>query len=117
MPVVKPTILENNLNGLSAVWENVTENDTFGALTISDGYADMSIAIDGTFNGATITIEGSLGGNHRDAMVDANGVIMQYSAVTNIIPVGPAVAAVHPTISGGSSTGISVYLYYAKRRG
>ena len=117
MAEIAPTIVASNINGLSVVWSSVTENDTFGVLNINDGFADMSISVEGTFNGASITIEGSLGGSHREPVVDSNGVIMQFSAASNIRPVGPAVTAIQPVRSGGSSTSVNVYLYYTKRRG
>lgn len=87
-----------------------------GAAVSLPRHSDRSIQIAGAFDGATVTIEGTLDGLDWGPLVDQSDNKLQFSSypagdTTIIEAISQAVVSVRPkTVGGGASTALRVTL-------
>lgn len=116
MSVIVPIITELPGAGqglaIKVVWSSVTTGDT-GAPVEVFGYNDRSIQVEGTFGGATCTIQGSL-----DAVLGGSGVLTAGNyeplrdpsstaltfTVAGLKSVLEMVRTIRPSVAGGAGT-------------
>ena len=87
-------------------WANVTESDTFVAFTFQEMPQDISIEVDGTFGGASVTM---LGANSTAAValtaMDGSTAAWTADAIFSILQ---RPGSLTPTAAGGSSQSLTV---------
>lgn len=95
------------------VYDNLTTADTSPAAFEWVEWADRSVQVIGTFNGGTVTIEGSNDGATWAALTDPQGNAMTFTA-TKIEQVSEVTRYVRPRITAG--TGMDIDVFFVLRR-
>lgn len=76
-----------------------------------ESFADRSVQVVGTFDGAQVVIEGSLNGVDFTSLSDPQGNVLSFSS-GKIEAVLEATKAIRPRVmGGGASTELSIYLF------
>jgi len=117
MADIAPTITNKSASKQSlpyvlVTWSALTNADT-GAATdeINPSASDKTLQMDGTFNGATFTLEGSLDGVNFFTLVDQNNDVVSLTG-GGIRLIGPNCLfyRIAQTVAGGGSTSVNAKL-------
>ena len=118
MAVIAPTTDRNTAAGVTIVtWTPLAGTDTGVPVTLS--YAsDLTFQVFGTFDGATVTFQGSNNGTNWHALTQRGGTTnMAYTGAANHAA-NEMPAFVRPNVSGGGAgTELTVILCVAARYG
>lgn len=104
---ITSSLLEGQ-RSLSVYWSPLTQADTDGAAWQAYDYPDKTVAITGTFDGATVTLQGSLDGSNWFSLTDPQGnAIAKTAAAMEAVSENPYF--IRPLVtSAGASTAITV---------
>jgi len=98
-------------------------NTESSVLTTGDGQVDITVQIYGTIGGATVTVQGTLGGTQFATLDDAFGQPMSYTALPpaqqtggGLKPVGPAVTGLKVVVTGGTGVNLTADIYMVQKR-
>lgn len=115
MALVHPSIAERPAQSFLARWVGMASGD-IGDPVDYVGHADRTVQVIGDFNGATVTLQGSLDGDNWATLNDAQGQPMTFTQA-GIEAVTEIVLFIRPVVTGGSASDISVYLLLRKTMG
>ncbi len=88
-------------------WSLVVAADTFAASVIGSRYTDRGVQVEGTFNGATVLVEGSYDGTNYHTLTGTAGpASFAVAGQTALIESPPYMRATHS--GGGGSESITV---------
>lgn len=111
MSTITPTITNpEDTNGRCRIisWTGIAEGDTCAAARLSQ-FADRTVQIEGTFGGATITIEGSLDTVNFHVLTDPQGNAISAGSA-KLEAISELTYDVKPVITDGSGSDITVTL-------
>ena len=94
-----------------AFWENITNADTATALYIGLVAVDFNMHVIGTFDSATVALEGSVDGTNFTAIVDGAGDAVALTAA-GTVKLGPSQVMPYMRMTfsgGGGSQDIDIY--------
>lgn len=92
-------------------WAEVAQGDDFAAATIEVTPYTMMMQVDGTPDGATIAIHGSIDGVTYYPLDDAEGTAIGLTAA-GLVSIGEAPYYIKPVLTGGgASTALTVQIY------
>ena len=84
------------------LWSGIPA-DTNGAAISVPGFADQTVVIDGTFGGATCTLEGGNDGTNTYALTDPQGTAIAKTAA-GLEQVTETPVYIQPVVTGGDGT-------------
>lgn len=110
---ITPTVsnISKDESAYLVTWEALTNVETSGTAVQGYGYADRSIQVVGTFNGATVTIQGSNDGTNWVSMTDVlgNAISMTTAGLKQIVEI---TRYIRPSVtSAGASTDVDVLMF------
>lgn len=109
MATITPTRQAIGAGTHLVTWANIASGDTCEALQFVAG-ADRSAQVTGTFDGASVSIEGSNDNINFSALSDPQGNALTFTS-TRIENVMEMVRSIRPAVSGGTgSTSLTVSL-------
>jgi len=112
MATITPTVAKAGNNGSDnvyiATWASIGDSDTCTAIQMC-GAADRSVQITGTFNSATVVIQGSNDGTNYVTLTDPQGNAISKTSA-GIEQVEELTRYIKPSSSGGSSSSTTVSL-------
>ena len=82
-------------------WAALAANDDGAPLKYGQ-LADRTVQVAGTFDGATVVLEGSLDGSHYHTLTDPQGNALSFTAA-GLEAVTEAVAFIRPRVTGGGA--------------
>lgn len=88
------------------IWANMTTNDV-GAPVELPTFADRTAQMEGTFNGATVDLKGSLDGTNYRSLTDPQGNAISKTAAA-LEAVTEIVRYIRPEVSGGTTPSVTV---------
>lgn len=91
-----------------AIWTPMATGDTGAPLT-NTSFSDRSVQVTGTFNAATVSIEGSNDGTNYTVLTDTAGVALTFTA-TGIKQVLQVTRYIRPSVAAGTATALTVTL-------
>ncbi len=95
-------------------WNNITESDTANPVAVSGlGPAVGSVQFIGTFGSATAVLQGSNDGSTWVNLEDQNGDAISLTAA-GAVDFSTAMLHLRPSMSGGSSQDIDVFMVLRK---
>lgn len=120
MATVTPTVTEVNPGtgqaAWKAVWALIGDSDTCVASPITLApYTDRSVQISGTFNSATVKLQGSNDGTNYLDLTDPQGNAISKTSA-GLEQVEEATIYVKPVSSGGTSSSTTVTVYFSGYR-
>lgn len=93
--------LKTGVPAVLIAWDNLGGSDVGSPLTIVD-YPDQTVVIDGTFDGGTCTLQGSMDGTNWYSLTDPQGnAIAKNAAAMEFVTEAPMY--VRPSVSGGGA--------------
>lgn len=97
-------------NGEGVIYKAVglATSDETSVLSFVSGEVELAVHIYGTVGGSTVRVQGSLLSSTFSIVDDAYGVLMSYTAIGVLKPVGPPVSALKVTIFGGAGASVDV---------
>ena len=116
MAAIEPVEQSWNGDGRLWLWEGLVEGDTCLPLNINERQVEVGVDVYGTFGGSTIAITGSLDQTQFSAINDSWGNAMSFTSVSGIIPIGPKINGVKPTIAAGSGADVDILIYILNQR-
>lgn len=108
MSTLPAVITDGEAQTVIATWSGMTGGDD-GAPVRYAGAADRTAQVVGTFNGATVTLQGSLDGSNWASLTDAQGNAIAMTSA-GLEAVTELVRYVRPVVTGGSGASITVML-------
>ena len=92
-------------------WAAMTTDDIGQAAVVGYSYTDRAVQIDGTFNGATLTISGTLmnADEAYQTLRDHGGTSLTFTVAGLKAVLEPALK-IRPVVTGGTNPSIDVYL-------
>lgn len=115
MTAVNATLVPTTtLSTTTVKWAGLTTGDAGAGVGYSD-YRDRTVQVLGTFGGATVTIEGSNDGGTTWATLhdqSANALTFTSAGMKYVIELP---ALIRPSVSGGTSPSIDVWLHLRGR--
>ena len=97
-------------------WLAVTENDTFAKIYLNDNVTDILIEVEGTFGGATITLNQWIETESAAfAAQDPGGTAVSIATNNASTPIRDSFPFMRPIRAGGSSTSLDVRVYMKTR--
>lgn len=118
MSTVTPTVTRIDDGGVRGVylatWASMGNADTGAAVALGGGY-DRSVQIEGTFGGATVTLQGSNDGSNWETLTDpqGNGIAKTAAALEAVTELTRYVRAI---TSGGAGTSVTVTMLIRGQR-
>lgn len=100
-------------NGVTTYfWENVTNADTCGALSLNGtGALAGRLQIKGTPDSATVDVQGSEDGSTYGSIKDAQGLTVALTSAGDAVELSSAASHIKPVPSGGGgSQDLDIYL-------
>jgi len=90
-------------------WPSVTNTNSDGAPVVSCEWADRCVSVDGTFGGATITIQGSNDGTNWYTLNNAQGTALTFTAagMKQIVEVP---YFTRPLLTGGAGSTLNIIM-------
>ncbi len=118
MPIDPTISFLSGYNAHMVSWLAITTGTgsaSTGAVAEIGGSADRSVQIEGTFDGATVVIQGSNDGSNWQSLTDPQGNAISKAA-SALEAISELTRYIRPSVSGSvnGTTSINVYLY-AKR--
>lgn len=113
MAEISPQTRKVNDDAVSVQWKNIAAGDTCVEYVGFSDYSDRSVQIEGSFGGATISIEGSNDGANYQVLNDPFGTLLTASS-PKLRQVLEYVWKMRPAISGGAGVDVTVTII-AKR--
>ena len=104
----------DNTGVITFLWETITSTNSDGQAVRVPSHTDKTVQVTGTFNGATLTLQGSNDGTTWADLTDQAGSDLDFTAA------GLAVIAenpiwIRPAQTNGSLTDVDVFLVCAPR--
>ncbi len=93
-------------SAMLVVWAAVTNADTWAAIKMP-GFTARSISVQGTFDSATIVINGSIDGTNYTGLTNMAGTAISRTTAA-VVGVSEAVLYYQPATSGGGGSQSSV---------
>lgn len=115
MADVAAIVTEKAAQSFLATWSGMAAGDV-GIPIAYVGHADRTVQFSGSFNGATVTLEGSLDGESWATLSDAKGNALSVTAA-GIAAVAEIVLYARPVVTGGSSPSVTVKILMRKTMG
>lgn len=118
MAIIEATTDRNTAaGGVLVTWDNLATGDS-GAPFGLNAAADITIQVTGTFDGSTVTFQGSNDGTNWHPLTQRGGMTnMAYTAAANHI-CQEMPAFIRPVITGGTGTAFTIiaaiFYRYAK---
>lgn len=93
------------------VWEALTTTDTEGAPAELIAYSDRSVQVVGTFDGASLQLQGSNDGTNYKVLTDPQGNALTFTT-TNIEAIAELTRYIKPvvTVAGSGGADLDVYV-------
>ncbi len=114
MATIAPTVTEigyGNFAAKQAIWTPVTSADTCGAVTFPE-YSEKSIQVAGTFDSASVAVNGSNDGTNYVALNDPGGTVIAVTSA-KIKGVLEKTMFVQPVAtSGGGSQSLTISMFF-----
>jgi hypothetical protein len=90
-------------------WGTAGDSDTFTPFPMTGGFAKRTAQVEGTFGGATITINGSVDGTNYEALTTEAGAACTFAG-KGVKSVGELTQYIKPTTASGSGSSLTVSL-------
>lgn len=104
------TTIEGDGSALLCLWETLTNANTTGTPLAMMPWADRCVQVVGTFDSATVVIQGSNDGTNWATLADPQGNALSFTA-TGLEAILELPRYIRPSTSGGGgSQDIDVYL-------
>lgn len=103
IPAVLTSVGRGDGATILVTWASVTETDTFGAVALPE-YSDKSVHVSGTFDSASIAIQGSNDGTNYCSLFDPSSTVIAITAATALKAILENTVYVKPLASGGGAT-------------
>lgn len=102
----RPGLPADNLGGLNknGVWRWVLAADDVGEPIKAHMFPDRTVQVFGTFGGATVTFQGSLGEGSYATLVDQSDNFLSFTSGPKIEAIAPNTVWVRPFVTGGDGT-------------
>lgn len=119
MSTITPSVTRIDDGGVRgvymAVWASMGAADTGASVALGGGY-DRSVQIAGTFDGATVTLQGSNDGSNWATLTDpqGNGIAVTAATIEAVTELTRYVRAI--TTGGGASSSLTVSLLIRGQR-
>ncbi len=94
-------------------WLAVTESDTFETYDLKEAVSEISVHINGTFGGSTVTVQGGNDGSTFLALTQLIGATAS-TEVADIFSILDRPLKIKPLAASGSSQSINVYMLVRK---
>lgn len=109
MATIAPVVTDISVDGSvsKVVWTALTNTDFDGVQIMSVEWADRCIQVDGTFGGATITIQGSNDGATWYTLNNVQGTALTFTAA-GMKQVVEVPQWIRPSLSGGAGSTLNV---------
>jgi hypothetical protein len=92
----------------------LTDADTATEVSLAE-YADRSVQVQGTFGGATITIQGSNDGTNWHTLNDFEGDALSFTSA-GLRMIAEPTAYIKPVTAGGSSSSVVITIAGLRKR-
>ncbi len=102
MANIAPSLLNRNDRATTVTWTSVTETDTATAAGQLGRYPDKTVQVTGTFDSATVTMQGSMDGSNWTNLT-TNGVTAASLTAAGMLWLWETPLYIKPLISGGGS--------------
>lgn len=112
MSTINVAIAEGPCQSFIATWEGLTAGDVGQAIDYV-GHADRTVQAFGTFNGATVTLQGSLDGSNWATLNDAQGNAIEITSA-RLEAVTELPLYIRPSVSAGTGVSVTVKLFMRK---
>lgn len=89
-------------------WSAMATGDT-GSAVQSPGFSDRSVQVEGTFGGATVTIQGSNDGTNYYTLTDTAGVALTFTSA-GLRQMLQITRYVRPAVTAGAGSALKVSL-------
>lgn len=90
-----------------ATWTAMGNADTGTSVPISSA-SDRSVQVEGTFGGATVTIQGSNDGTNYQTLTDPQGNALTWTSANRLEQIEEITRYVRAITSGGTGTSVTV---------
>lgn len=116
MATVNPTITQLGADAAKIVWA-LDNTDADGAPVDKHwaDYADRTVSVDGTFGGATITIQGSADGSSWASLSDPSGSPVAMTAA-DVAVLSETPLKTRPALTGGAGSTVNVTMVLRRNR-
>lgn len=101
MAHIEPTFKNIGSSCVRVQWPGLAAGDTAEPVHLA-GDADRSVQVEGTFDGATITIEGSIDETNFRTLSDPTGTGLTFTAA-RIEAITEACVQIRPTVTAGGA--------------
>lgn len=93
------------------LWETLTTTNDVGSAAEMVAYSDRSVQVVGTFDGATIQLQGSNDGSNWKVLTDPQGNILAFTT-TGIEAIAELTRYIRPqiTVAGSGGADLDVYV-------
>ena len=88
-------------------WESLTQSDSEGAALPQPNFTDRAVQVEGTFDGATVTLKGSIDGANFHTLTDPQANPLSFTS-GGIKQISEAVRVLKPELSGGTASDLTV---------
>lgn len=109
MSTINSTFKEIGRGVFTHTWTALTTDDDGTPAQLVQA-ADRTVQVEGTFGGATCTIQGSLNGQNWRTLTDLQGAPVVFTAVGGLAMVMEATLYLRPVVTGGTGVSINVTL-------
>lgn len=104
-------------DNVTVTWGPISTGDTCTPLEGYADYPERTVHVFGTFNAATVTLQGSLNGTDYATLNDPQGNALTFvTATTRIEAVAEVTPYIKPIISGGGSDAVTVVLFLRRSK-
>jgi hypothetical protein len=112
--VPKVTSLDDE-KGVLVLWETLTQTNTTGGAVTYPEYSDRSVQVIGTFDSATITLQGSNDGTNFYSLSVVSGTTCAFTAA-GLKGIFELPRYIRPILTGGTTSDLDVYLFMRRGR-
>ena len=114
-PTRTPMTAFNERNCHVIAWTPLTSANASGEAVEMGGFSDRSIQISGTFNGATVVLQGSNDGTNYHTLTDPQGNAISFTSADRIEQIMELTRYVKPvSTGGGGSQSLTVTIFMKK---
>lgn len=109
MATIQPVMKDIGSNCVRATWPNMAQGDDAAPVKLG-GAADRSVQVEGTFDGVSVAIKGSIDETNFETLSDPTGTSLVFTAA-KIEAITEATVQIKPELSGaGAATNVTVSL-------
>lgn len=104
-------------DNVTVTWSPLNTGDTCTPLEGYADYPERTVHVFGTFNAATVTLQGSIDGVNYATLNDPQGNALTFvTATTRIEAISEVTPYIKPIISGGGGDSVTVALFMRRSK-